>query len=264
MLDSASEGLSADEADGPMDLAERDTSKVAVTSKLELKKTNRKDPDDFVNGRTEQTFSSAVSSNEPNCHQEEESALNDRPVSPDKLYRAAILRSRFADIIIKVQENNLEKGETPGTGKLKGEREELERWRREEKVRLQAEAKALEEDRKRAEAKAEAEVRRKRELEREAARQALQKMEKTVDINENSQFMEDLEMFRSAPDEHLQSLVEDASPENSQNGLDSFKFQGSGNPLEQLGLFMKSDEDDGLEQQSTPSTSDTRLEETME
>lgn len=69
-------------------------------------------------------------------------------------------------------------------------------------------------------------------------------MEKTVDINENSQFMEDLEMFRSAPDEHLQSLIEETSPENSQNGLGSFKFQANSNPLEQLGLYMKNDEEE--------------------
>ncbi|XP_073142033.1 transcription factor GTE10-like [Henckelia pumila] len=265
--DSESDGLSAGEADGPRNSAEAGASKVAVASILEPQKTDLKNSYDCLNGDAEQNLSSIVTSNEPNCHQEEESAPHDRLVSSDKLYRAAVLRSRFADIILKVQENNLEKCETPGTGKLKGEKEELERWRREEKARLQAEAKALEEDRKRAEAKAESEVRRKRELEREAARQALQMMEKTVDINENSRFMEDLEMFRSAPDEHLQSsLVDDASPENSQNGLDGFKFQASGNPLEQLGLFMKSDEDEGVEQQSSqsPSTSnDNRSEEEM-
>lgn len=38
-----------------------------------------------------------------------ESAPPDRQVSPDKLYRAALLRSRFADIIIKAQENTTEK-----------------------------------------------------------------------------------------------------------------------------------------------------------
>lgn len=38
-----------------------------------------------------------------------ESAPPDRQVSPEKLYRAALLRSRFADIIIKAQENTTEK-----------------------------------------------------------------------------------------------------------------------------------------------------------
>lgn len=69
-------------------------------------------------------------------------------------------------------------------------------------------------------------------------------MEKTVDINENSQFMKDLEMLRTAQDEHLPSFTEETSPEHSQNGLGSFKFQGNVNPLEQLGLYMKIDDDD--------------------
>ncbi|KAJ6760872.1 TRANSCRIPTION FACTOR GTE10 [Salix purpurea] len=69
-------------------------------------------------------------------------------------------------------------------------------------------------------------------------------MEKTVDINENSQFMEDLEMLRAAQDEQLPSFVEETSPDLSLNRLGSFKLQGSNNPLEQLGLYMKEDDDD--------------------
>lgn len=70
-------------------------------------------------------------------------------------------------------------------------------------------------------------------------------MEKTVEI-ENSQFMEDLEMFRAVDDEHVPNFMEETSPEHSQNELarlGSFKLQGSSNPLEQLGLFMKADDD---------------------
>ncbi|KAG5537132.1 hypothetical protein RHGRI_024534 [Rhododendron griersonianum] len=171
-----------------------------------------------------------------------------RQVSPDKLYRAALLRSRFADTIIKAQEKALEKGEKQDPEKLRLEREELERRRKEEKARLLAEAKAAEEARKKAEVEAEAEAKRKREQEREAARLALQKMEKTVEINENCRFMEDLEMLSAAPAEQLQSLVDDAAtPDLSQDGLGSFKFQGSSNPLEQLGLYMKADDDDDEE-----------------
>lgn len=198
-----------------------------------------------------------VSSNEPNCRQEGESDPPDRQVSPEKLYRAALLRSRFADIIIKAQENTSEKGERPDPEKLKLEREELERRRREEKARLQAEAKAAEDARKKAEAEAAAEARKKREHDREAARQALQQMEKTVDINENSQFMEDLAMFRAGPDEHLQSFIDEASPDISQDGLGSFKFPSNSNPLEQLGLYMKNDEDEEeeIQPQSIPQES---------
>ncbi|KDO69315.1 hypothetical protein CISIN_1g004033mg [Citrus sinensis] len=177
-------------------------------------------------------------------HHEGESAPSERQVSPDKLYRAALLRNRFADTILKAREKALEKGEKRDPEKLRIEREELERRHREEKARLQAEAKAAEEARRKAEAEAAAEAKRKRELEREAARQALQMMEKTVDINENSRFMEDLEMLRIAQDEQLPSFTAEASPDHLQDRLGSFKFQGSTNPLEQLGLYMKMDDDD--------------------
>ncbi|KAB2067936.1 hypothetical protein ES319_A09G262000v1 [Gossypium barbadense] len=176
--------------------------------------------------------------------QEEESAPSERQVSPEKLYRAALLRNRFADTILKAREKALEKGEKGDPEKLQMEREELERQQREEKARLQAEAKAAEEARRKAEAEAAVEAKRKRELEREAARQALLKMEKTVDINENSQFMEDLEMLTTTNDETLPDFMEETSPSHSQNELGSFKLRGVSNPLEQLGLYMKPDDDD--------------------
>lgn len=162
-------------------------------------------------------------------------------VSSDKLYRAALLKSRFADTIFKAQEKTLD------PEKLRLEREELEKRRREEKARLQAEAKAAEKARKKAEAEAAAEAKRKRELEREAARLALQKMEKTVDINENCQFMEDLEMLKAAPDDNLLTFMDDnaAVPDDSPDArLGSFRLRGNTNPLEQLGLFMKDDDEE--------------------
>ncbi|XP_057516358.1 transcription factor GTE10-like isoform X2 [Amaranthus tricolor] len=185
-------------------------------------------------------------------YKEGESAPSEKQVSPDKLYRAALLRSRFADTILKAQEKTLEKGETRDPEKLRLEREELERKQREEKARLQAEARAAEVARKKAELEAAAEAKRKRELEREAARLALQKMEKTVDINENSQFMEDLEMLSGAPADNMSSFMGDTSPNDSENGgLGSFRFRGNSNPLEQLGLYRK-DDDEEEEEVETP------------
>ncbi|XP_043704030.1 transcription factor GTE10-like isoform X2 [Telopea speciosissima] len=178
------------------------------------------------------------------CPQEGESAPSERQVSPEKLYRAALLRSRFADTILKAREKALDQVEKGDPEKLRREREELERQQREEKARLQAEAKAAEDARRQAEAEAAAEAKRRRELEREAARQALQKMEKTVEINENCHFLEDLEMLRVAPTEHLPSSVDETSPDHSQDVIGSFKLRGSSNPLEQLGLYMKMDDDD--------------------
>ncbi|KAL6218543.1 hypothetical protein ACLB2K_011753 [Fragaria x ananassa] len=199
---------------------------------------------DPINGvvPVEQKSPSKPISVEEGERQEEESAPPERQVSPQKLYRAALLRNRFADTIFKAKEKALlEKGDKLDPEKLRIEREELERRHKEEKARLQAEARAAEEARKKAEA------RRQRELEREAARQALQMMEKTVEINENSRFMEDLEMFRAGDDDHLPHYIEETSPEHSHNEPGSFKLQGSSNPLEQLGLFMKADDDIEIE-----------------
>ncbi|XP_027351739.1 transcription factor GTE10-like isoform X2 [Abrus precatorius] len=195
-----------------------------------------------MGGQVEQSSQTKHVAIETESHQEGESAAPKRQVSPEKLYRAALLRSRFADTILKAQEKALEKDEKRDPEKLRIEREDLERRQKEEKARLQAEAKAAEEARRKAEAEAAAEAKRKRELEREAARQALQKMEKTVDINEGSQFLEDLEMLSAVHDERMLSFKEETSPDHPQNGLGRIKLQG--NPLEQLGLYMKADDED--------------------
>ncbi|KAK8593052.1 hypothetical protein V6N13_043333 [Hibiscus sabdariffa] len=172
---------------------------------------------------------------------QDDSAPVERHISPEKLYRAALLKKKFADTILKAREKTLTQGEKGDPEQLRREREELEQQRKKEKARLQAEAEAAEDAQRRAVAEAAAEARRKRELEREAARQELLKVEKTIEINENARFLEDLEMLRAAPAEQLPSSVDETSPSNSQDGLGSFKFGGC-NPLEQLGLFMKDDE----------------------
>ncbi|URE39008.1 bromodomain domain containing protein [Musa troglodytarum] len=146
--------------------------------------------------------------------------------SPEKLYRAALLRSRFADTILKAREKTLDQGEKRDPEKLRREREDLERRKREVKARLQAEAKAAEEAQRLAEAEAAAqaaaEAKRKRELEREAAH---------------------LDMLRTVPGEHLPNSVGETSPDHSPEGISGFKLGGS-NPLEQLGLYMKVDDDE--------------------
>ncbi|KAJ6842808.1 transcription factor GTE9-like [Iris pallida] len=111
---------------------------------------------------------------EANDLQEGENAPSERQVSPDKLYRAALLRNRFADTILKAREKTLQ-GEKGDPERLQREREELERQQREEKARIQAEAKVAEAARRRAESEAAAESKRMRERERAAARQALLK-----------------------------------------------------------------------------------------
>ncbi|XP_018677978.2 transcription factor GTE9 isoform X2 [Musa acuminata AAA Group] len=172
---------------------------------------------------------------------------SERKVSPEKLYRAALLRSRFADTIVKAREKTLGQCDKGDPEKLQREREEIERQLREEKARLQAEAKAAEDARKRAEAAAAAESKRKIELEREAARQALLKIEKTVDINEDCRILKDLEMFGTVPAENEKHTG------YSLDGIGGFRLGGS-NPLERLGLFMKVDdeEEEEVEHKSAP------------
>nr|CAD1837043.1 unnamed protein product [Ananas comosus var. bracteatus] len=210
-----------------------------------------------------------------------ENAKSERQVSPDKLYRAALLRSRFADTIIRAREKTLnqvsrspysplstlcnfngcyhcrDQSEKGDPEKLQREREELERQKREEKARLLAEAKAAEDARRQAEAQAAAEAKRQRELEREAARQALLKarvfivhMEKSVEIDD-SHILKDLEMLSTAPADHMLSSADETSPDHSPDGMGGLKLGGS-NPLEQLGLYMKVDEEEEEEEEGEP------------
>ncbi|KAK1609854.1 hypothetical protein QYE76_033527 [Lolium multiflorum] len=182
--------------------------------------------------------------------------LSEKQVSPGS-YRAAILKSRFADTIFKAREKALDQVAKKDPEKVRREREELERLQREEKARLQAEAKAAEEARKRAEAaavaEAAAEAKRQRELEREAARKALQQMEKTVEINEGSLFLKDFEMLGTVTSEQHHNLVGEMSPSHTPEALG---FNLGGNPLEQLGLYMKNDDEEDEEVGSDEQTID--------
>ncbi|GLT43385.1 hypothetical protein SLA2020_173360 [Shorea laevis] len=187
----------------------------------------------------EQNSQQMPGSVESDYRQDGDSAPSERQISP-KFYRAALLKNRFADTILKAREKTLTQGDGGDPEKLRRQMEELELQKKKEKARIQAEAKAALDAQRRAEAE---EARRKRELEREKARQALLQMEKTVEINENCRFLQDLEMLSSCPAEQLPSSVDETSPDHSQDGLGSFKF-GSSNPLEQLGLYMKEDEEE--------------------
>ncbi|GJN21509.1 hypothetical protein PR202_gb08991 [Eleusine coracana subsp. coracana] len=179
---------------------------------------------------------------------EGENSEPDRQVSPDKRLRAALLRSRYADVIVKARGILSQGGD---------KQEELEKLQREEKARLLAEGNAAMEARK---AEAEAEAKRKRDLEREKALVItngiyIMQMERTVEINDNFHPM-DLEMLGTATAEHIVSSVDETSPERSQDGMPSF-LPRSGNALLQLGLSLKQDdEEDEEEPSSVPSSKD--------
>ncbi|BBN02326.1 protein MpBromo5 [Marchantia polymorpha subsp. ruderalis] len=235
--DSGSSSGSDSDADEPQNVEVN--SKASPAAEAEVSK---KDAVDDVAEPNEEPLAGKMSTSGRQDEPREE-GLPERQVSPEKLLRAALLRGRFADTILKAQEKTLplNKNEKVDPEKLKRDREVLEKRQKEEKARLYAEAKAAEVTRRKAEAEAAAEARRKREAEREAARIELQQMEKTVEIDENSEILKDLEMLRSQARE---SSGDDGSPNSeSPDGMPIFALQG-GNPLHQLGLFIKQDDDD--------------------
>uniref|UniRef100_A0A1J3H5I7 Transcription factor GTE11 n=1 Tax=Noccaea caerulescens TaxID=107243 RepID=A0A1J3H5I7_NOCCA len=172
------------------------------------------------------------------CHQDGNSVQNEKQLPPEKRYRAALLKNRYSDLILKAREKTLNKNEKQDPEKLRLEREELELRKKKEKARLEAEAKEAEEAHRKAEAEAARQAKRKLEVEREAARQALLEMEKSVEINENSRFLNDLELLKT--EEQLTS-VREGDDDDGMMGVLGF---GGSNPLEQLGLFMKHDDED--------------------
>ncbi|XP_073303147.1 transcription factor GTE12 [Primulina huaijiensis] len=144
-------------------------------------------------------------------------------MSPKKALRAAMLKRRFADTIFRATHQILlDHGEKSDPTRMLQEKEKMERQQREEKTRIEAEIKAVEEA-----------SRLRREREREAARMALQKMEKTVEINENQEVLNFLEMLsRDSPSDFLDGEGSDVSL-----GISCH----SGNFLERLGLYIKDD-----------------------
>ncbi|AEE77284.1 Bromodomain [Arabidopsis thaliana x Arabidopsis arenosa] len=247
-------GSSEDQSDDAKPMVQGDSSKMPETANSEAQRDENTRIDDlFVGSQSTGALEQMDICSQQKLSSDEsdgqhEGNILETPASSEKRYRAALLKNRFADIILKAREKPLPQNGIKGDPeRLRKEREELVLQKKKEKARLQAEAEAAEDARRQAEAEAAAEAaaeaKRKRELEREAARQALLKMEKTVEINENSRFLEDLEMLSSSAPEQLPSSAEETSPERPLDALGSFNLRGS-NPLEQLGLYMKQDDDE--------------------
>ncbi|KAK1368621.1 transcription factor GTE11-like [Heracleum sosnowskyi] len=127
-----------------------------------------------------------------------------------------MLRKRFADTILKAQKTLLDHVDKVDPVNLRQEKEKLERQQLEEKERIENQIRAAKVA---SSLKAREELRLRREREREAARIALQKMEKTAEIEDNMKVLKELEMvlFKAG--------------------------QGArfGNIMEQIGLFLKND-----------------------
>ncbi|KAJ0966192.1 hypothetical protein J5N97_027330 [Dioscorea zingiberensis] len=160
-------------------------------------------------------------------------------LSPTKALRAAMLKSRFADTIIKAQQKTLlNHANKVDRVKMQREKEKLEKQQQEEKVRIEAQVRAAEAA---ARKRAEDELKMQREKAREAARLALRKMERTVVINDNYQTLKDLESLAYSLSGHQLDQMD--------------RIQ---NPLEKLGLFMKHEE---LDEPDDPAGKDCDAEE---
>ncbi|CAK9154713.1 unnamed protein product [Ilex paraguariensis] len=185
----------------------------------------------------------------------------DVQLSPKKALRAAMLKSRFADTILKAKHRTLLdhvilhlffdvtlackftmflsfllEGDKADSLKLQQEKEKLKRQQCKEKARIEAQIRAAEAA---SRLKVEAELKMQRYREREAARVALQKMEKTVEIYENLDILKDLEMLSQCS---LSSHCLDGE-EDGWSGivLGAAKGGRSANALERLGLYIKDD-----------------------
>ncbi|KAL4280524.1 hypothetical protein GQ457_03G036070 [Hibiscus cannabinus] len=167
----------------------------------------------------------------------------DLRMSPKKALRAAMLKTRFADTILKAQQRALlENCDKTDPVKMQQEKERLEKRQREEKAKIEAQIVAAEAE---AKMKAEVELKKQRDREREDARIALQKMEKTAEIEQNLEILKELEMLSgcSLSNNQLHDL------KNESEKASGASYEGiRGNPLQQLGLFIKTeyseDEDD--------------------
>ncbi|KAK8618532.1 hypothetical protein V6N13_132521 [Hibiscus sabdariffa] len=163
-------------------------------------------------------------------------SIFDAQMSPKKALRAAMLKSRFAGTILKAQQKSLlDHGDKADPVKLRQEKEKLERMQREEKAKIEAQIRAAEAA---AKMKAEAELRRQREQEREAARLALQKMEKTAEIEQNLEILKELEMLIGCCLSSYQFHGRKSVPRDTVI-VGAYGMVTGENPLHKLGLFFK-------------------------
>ncbi|KAJ7968825.1 Transcription factor GTE12 [Quillaja saponaria] len=155
--------------------------------------------------------------------------LFDVQLSPRKALRAAMLKSRFADTILKAQQKTLlDHGDKVDPLKMQQEKERLERMQLEEKARIEAQIKAAEAV---ARMRAEEELKQRRQKERQAARAALQKMKKTAEIDQNLEILKELEKLSGCTLSYRIFGSKDGSRVAMGAQIRS--------PLERLGLFMK-------------------------
>lgn len=152
------------------------------------------------------------------------SPLCEFQLSPAKAYRAEMLKRRFADTILKAQKlTHLCPGEKIDQVKMEVEMQRLERHHAEEKLKTEDGFKASQD----------------RQREREAARIALEKMERSVEFEDNISSLRDLA--------YMIGDFSFAGPLRGYGGMyvsaKQFVDGKLKSPLERLGLYLKEEDD---------------------
>ncbi|KAG6419293.1 hypothetical protein SASPL_121509 [Salvia splendens] len=166
--------------------------------------------------------------------------IADVQMSPKKALRIAMLKSRFADTIFKATHPTpVDHDENSDLSRMQQEKLRLEIEQLKEKTRVEAEIKAAEAAFRRKELD---DLRMCRERERKAARMALEKMEKTVDIYSPPSLLKDMDiLFGRNPNlKYLQRIglylkEEYAEEDDEDEDVNIQKFQS----LKGSGLYLK-------------------------
>ncbi|KAG2689175.1 hypothetical protein I3760_09G128500 [Carya illinoinensis] len=124
---------------------------------------------------------------------EGEFSVFDVELSPKKALRVAMLKSRFAETILKAQHRKLlDHGDKADPLNMQLEKERLKRRQSEERARIEAQMRVAKVA---SQIKEEAELKQQREREREATRAALHKMERAVHLEENLWIQKELDLL---------------------------------------------------------------------
>ncbi|CAI0452044.1 unnamed protein product [Linum tenue] len=165
-------------------------------------------------------------------------------MSPKRALRAAIIKERFAYTILKAKHKTLlDHGDKAESIKMKREKERLERMHHEEKARIEAQIKEAEAASQRQQ---EMELKEQRQREREAARVAVLKVERSVEIEASQEVLKELEDLSGC----RLLLVSPRGCEKAFRGREGggSAFGSPLSPLERLGLFFKDDETDNVDE----------------
>ncbi|XP_065879278.1 transcription factor GTE12 isoform X2 [Euphorbia lathyris] len=237
----ATSGITCERSSGRDHTCSTDTSKLAVRGKsMSTSQMSKSDPDSdgAVSGLDDEYMcpSSQLMTPATDATSGWKPPIFDVQLSPTKALRAAMLKRRFADTILKAQHKTLlDQGDKADPVKLQQEKERLEKRQREEKAWIEARIREAEAASRKRE---ELELKKQREKEREAARIALQKMEKTADIVLNLDIVKELEKISGCTLSYGFSFRRKGA-EMAKREIQGTQF---GSPLERLGLYIKDDD----------------------